>query len=91
MLAAHAGMASGWKAERGEDVGQVAKPVSHKELLRLLGWTKSDIRHARRLDLIERLGCTDAMIDEVMRRSRQNEKSVARGLIAAAYRAKVAG
>ena len=78
------------KAEQGEDVGVVAKPMSHKELMRLFGWTESDIRHARRLDLIERLGVFDEMLAEIIKRNRRNEKSVARGLVEAAYRAKVA-
>ncbi len=55
--------------------------------MRILGWKKSDLQHARRLGIVEQLGDTDVMMAEITKRNRQNEKAVSRAVIVKALRA----
>jgi hypothetical protein len=56
--------------------------MTQKEMLKVIGWTKADLRQAERLIEIERLGVSnEALMDEIMRRHRQSEKAAARAVL----------
>jgi hypothetical protein len=66
--------------ERGEDA-PVSRPLTFGQLLKSLGWTASDARHARRMSKIEELGGDELLMDEIMKRHRQGEKAASRALL----------
>jgi hypothetical protein len=65
------------RAERGEDISAIGTPLTHQEMMRILGWKKS----------VEQLGDTDVMMAEITKRNRQNEKAVSRAVVVKALRA----
>jgi hypothetical protein len=68
------------KLDRGEDVpgGLFDKPMTHKEWLKAVGWTESDLRHARSLGVIDDAGLWKDLMSEILRRKSLAEKSTAR-------------
>jgi hypothetical protein len=68
------------RAQAGEIVA-APKPMSGKEMLKALGWTRSDLQHARRLGLIEKLGLTDEYIDGLLKQEQRAAKPASRAFL----------
>lgn len=69
------------RAEQGEAVGRLARPVTLENLLTTLGWKPADLRHALRLVEIEKAGGHDDLIAEIMKRKREAEKAASRAVL----------
>ena len=70
------------RAERGEDVGGIGKRMTRKALIAAIGWRPADIRHALRPVEIEERGAHADLMDEIMKRHRQAEKTALRAVLA---------
>jgi hypothetical protein len=68
------------RAQAGEPVA-VPRQMTAEEMLKALGWTKADWRHAERLSEIDRLRGWKTLMDDIMRRHHQCEKAAARVLL----------
>ncbi|MFZ1107782.1 MAG: hypothetical protein WAN43_05485 [Rhodomicrobium sp.] len=68
------------KLRAGEaiEAGLFDNPMTNKDTLKVIGWTKRDLHHALRLGVIEDAGELDKFIAEVLRRQRGTEKAVSR-------------
>ena len=68
------------RVERGEAVGGIGKPMTHKKLAKALGWTPSDFRHAERLAEIGEDGLAELMT-EIRKRHDRAEKAASRAIL----------
>ena len=51
------------KLRRGEDApGKISRPMTGKEFLSAIGWTAADLRHAKVVQELHRLGATEEAI-----------------------------
>jgi len=68
------------RLELGETRAGSYRIMTHKDftkLLKQIGWSEGDLLHARRLAEIEKAGQTEALIDDIMKRTRRAEKDAA--------------
>ena len=70
------------KIEGGEDPGTVPRPMTRGEVLKAVGWTEADARHAGRLIQIDQLGGWNLLMQEVQRQHRRAERTAARTILA---------
>jgi hypothetical protein len=76
------------RLERGEDVqGGLGKPMTWDEMLKILGWTASDLRHASATARIGDLGAWD----EYMAESHKARERAARAVTYRLLRKKLSG
>lgn len=69
------------KAEQGEAIGGIGKPLTSKDLMAAVGWKPADFRHAMRLIEIEEVGANDDLMVEIMKRKGQVEKAASRAVL----------
>ena len=56
--------------------GGLGKPMTREDLMKMIGWNASDLPHANRLSLIDKVpGGTDEVIDEANNDRRRSEKA----------------
>ena len=64
--------------KKGEDVaGGPAKSMTHEETMKIMGWNASDVRHANRLQLIDKIGATEEWLHKTNSRRRDKADSLA--------------
>jgi hypothetical protein len=68
------------RIEAGENIA-ADRPMTLKQLAASLGWTAADQRHAERLHEIERIRAKPILLDEMVRRSRANDKIASRAVL----------
>jgi hypothetical protein len=70
------------KVKRGEDVADVGRPMTRADLIAVLGWKPSDMRHAERLAAIaDQPGEWDDLMAEIQKRHRRTEHSAVRAIL----------
>jgi hypothetical protein len=71
--------------DRGEDVvSWLGKRMTSRDLVKIMkdaGWKPADFRNAARLDEIHRLGGSDELVTEIMRRHRVSELAASRAVL----------
>jgi hypothetical protein len=65
------------KAKKGTLVGGLMKP----DIIKMLGWKPSEIRHCVRVYEIHKMGADKELLDEIMKRHQSSERAAARAII----------
>jgi hypothetical protein len=70
------------RIEKGEAVpGGLGKTVTIEDAIAELGWTPSDVRHARRLSILHEIGADDDYQEAVFKHNRRAEKALSRSIL----------
>jgi hypothetical protein len=81
--ARHGPRPNDWREPSGARMwAAFGKRMTRKVLIAAIGWKPADIRHALRLVEIEERGAQAGLMDEIMKRHQQTEKTAARAVLA---------
>jgi hypothetical protein len=67
--------------DRGEDVAGSGKRLTREDMIKIMGWTASDVRHVDRLIELDQIGATEELLSEIDKGRRGLEKSASRRVL----------